>query len=330
MSSLICVLWISLIIIKEDNKMAKSISDLRSSHKSNLESLQKQLEDLSKGKDNSTEDNKYWKATLDKAGNGSAIIRFLPAPKGENAPFVKYWDHAFKGPGGWYIERSLTTLGGKDPVAESNGKLWNATSDDNSPERRTVRERKRRLHYVSNVLVINDPAKPENNGQVFLFKYGIKIFEKVSSLILPPQTGLKPKKPTDPFDFWSGRNFVLDIRKVSGYANFDTCEWDEPSEVIDNGSDSDYDELWSRCHSLQAIVAPDQFKTYEELEARFLRVTGSDGKRAPENAVIPNKPVAPVFTEEDEDDSPSPFASTTDESDEFEFLNQLMSKVDGV
>ena len=122
-------------------------------------------------------DDRIWKLDVDKSGNGYAVIRFLPAPEGEDLPFVKLYSHAFQGPGGWFIENSLTTLGQKDPVSEHNSELWNSGSDAN---KEIARKQKRRLSYYSNIYVVSDPANPENEGKVFLYKYGKKIFDTVS------------------------------------------------------------------------------------------------------------------------------------------------------
>lgn len=310
--------------------MTTSIKELKARRASSLEKLQNELEQIGQ-KQQDYKDDRYWSATLDKAGNGSAIIRFLPAPPGENSPFIKYWDHAFKGPGGWYIEKSLTTLNQKDPVTEANNVLWNASNDDSSAERKTVRERKRRLHYVSNVLVLKDPANPDNEGKVFLFKYGTKIFEKITTLIKPEENTLKKKKPVDPFDLWAGVNFYLDIRKVSGYANFDKSEWDDEgaSAVLGDAPDEDYEKLWNSSHSLKALVDPSQFKSYAELEARFNKVVaGAPGKSAPSQAVVPTKPA--VFSPSDDDSLDEILAEDSDveADDQLDFLKRLVEKVD--
>lgn len=312
--------------------MTTSIKELKSKRTSALEQLQSELENISKKQQEYSKDTRYWSATVDKAGNGSAIIRFLPAPPGENSPFVKYWDHAFQGPGGWYIEKSLTTLGKDDPVAESNSVLWKSSEDDDSPERKTARERKRKLHYVSNVLVVKDPANPENDGKVFLFRYGTKIFEKITHLIKPDEKQMKKKKPVDPFDLWSGVNFYLDIRKVAGYANFDKCEWDdEPSAVLGDASDEEYERLWNSCYSLREIIDPSQFKSYEELQARFNRVVNGSGKGVPSQAIVPTKTSSKFEENNEEEFSDSPLSDSSfasDADDQFDFLNKLIAKVD--
>ena len=180
-------------------------------------------------------DDRFWKPTLDKSGNGYAVIRFLPPADGEDVPWVQYWDHGFKGPSGrWYIEKSLTSIGQSDPVSEMNSQLWNSGRDE---DKDLARSRKRRLHYVSNILVVSDPAAPENDGKVFLFKYGKKIYEKIMDVMQPE---FEDEKPVNPFDFWGGANFKLKIRQVEGYRNYDKSSFDEPSVLLD-----DEDELES-------------------------------------------------------------------------------------
>lgn len=214
----------------------------------------------------SVNDDRFWKPTMDKSGVGSAIIRFLPAPDGEDLPWVKMYSHGFQGPGGWYIENSLTTIGQKDPVAELNRGLWN-TGDPKDQE--TVRKQKRKLSYYSNIYVIKDPANPENEGRVFLFKYGKKIFDKIFNSMQPE---FEDETPINPFDFWQGANFRLKIRKVEGYWNYDKSEFDSSSPLLSD--DDAMESIWKKEYSLSAIVAPDQFKSYEELEKRMNFVLG--------------------------------------------------------
>ena len=211
-------------------------------------------------------DERFWKPEMDKTGVGSAVIRFLPAPEGEDLPWVKMYSHGFQGPGGWYIENSLTTVGQKDPVTEYNRVLWNS---GNPKDQDTVRKQKRKLSYYSNIYVVKDPLHPENEGKVFLFKYGKKIFDKILNAMQPE---FDDEEPINPFDFWTGANFRLKIRKVEGYWNYDKSEF-EPISVL-NGDDDALEALWKKEYSLSAIVAPDQFKTYEELEKRLNYVLG--------------------------------------------------------
>jgi hypothetical protein len=212
------------------------------------EKLVKEVEKMNTGSGGA--DERFWKPEMDKTGVGSAIIRFLPAPEGEELPWVKMYSHAFQGNGGWYIENSLTTIGQKDPVSEHNRELWNSGSDK---DKETVRKQKRKLSYYSNIYVIKDPAHPENEGKVFLFKFGKKIFDKILNAMQPE---FEDEEPINPFDFWGGANFRLKIRKVEGYWNYDKSEFDSPSALMDD--DDALEALWKKEYSLSAIVAPDQ------------------------------------------------------------------------
>ena len=214
-------------------------------------------------------DDRLWKPEMDKTGNGYAVIRFLPATDGEDLPWVKMYSHGFQGPGGWYIENSLTTLGQKDPVSEYNRQLWNSGTDKN---KEIVRKQKRKLSYYSNIYVVKDPANPHNEGQVFLFKFGKKIFDKIMAAMQPE---FEDETPINPFDFWQGANFKLKIRKVDGYWNYDKSEFDSPGALLDD--DDALEALWKKEYSLNALVAQDQFKTYEELQTRLDYVLGRKG-----------------------------------------------------
>ena len=235
------------------------------------EKLVKEVEKMNTGSSGGA-DERFWKPEMDKTGVGSAIIRFLPAPEGEELPWVKMYSHAFQGNGGWYIENSLTTIGQKDPVSEHNRELWNSGSDK---DKETVRKQKRKLSYYSNIYVVKDPAHPENEGKVFLFKFGKKIFDKILNAMQPE---FEDEEPINPFDFWGGANFRLKIRKVEGYWNYDKSEFDSPSALLDD--DDSLEALWKKEYSLSAIVAPDQFKSYEDLEKRLKYVLGQKSARA--------------------------------------------------
>jgi hypothetical protein len=211
-------------------------------------------------------DDRLWKPEVDKAGNGYAVIRFLPAPNGEELPWAKMYSHAFQGPGGWYIENSLTTLGQKDPLGEYNRELWNS---GNESDKDTVRKQKRKLSYYSNIYVVQDKANPENEGRVFLYKYGKKIFDKIMEAMQPE---FEDETPINPFDFWQGANFKLKIKKVAGYWNYDSSEFDRTSQLFED--DDAMEAVWEKQHSLEQIVAADQFKTYDQLEARLKLVLG--------------------------------------------------------
>ena len=223
----------------------------------------------------SSADDRLWKPEMGKDGVGSAIIRFLPAPDREDLPWAKLYSHAFQGPGGWYIENSLTTLGPKDPVSEHNRELWNS---GNESDKETVRKQKRKLSFYSNIYVVRDPANPQNEGKVFLYKYGKKIFDKIMDVMQPE---FEDEEPINPFDFWQGANFKLKLVKKDGYWNYDKSEFDRPSPLLDD--DDALEALWKKEYSLSAITAPDQFKSYEELQKRLDYVLGKKGtpKRTP-------------------------------------------------
>ena len=206
-------------------------------------------------------DERLWKPSLDKSGNGYAVIRFLPAPEGEDIPWAKVYSHAFQGPGGWYIENSLTTIGQKDPVSEYNRDLWNSGSD---ADKDTVRKQKRKLSYYSNIYVVKDPTNPENEGKVFLFKYGKKIHDKILAAMQPE---FEDETPINPFDFWQGANFKLKIRKVDGYWNYDKSEFDSPDALLDD--DDALEAIWKKEYSLAEFTSPSSFKSYEDLERRL-------------------------------------------------------------
>ena len=209
-------------------------------------------------------DERLWKPSLDKSGNGYAVIRFLPAPESEDIPWAKVYSHAFQGPGGWYIENSLTTIGQKDPVSEYNRDLWNS---GNEADKDTVRKQKRKLSYYSNIYVVKDSTNPENEGKVFLFKYGKKIHDKILAAMQPE---FEDESPINPFDFWQGADFKLKIRKVDGYWNYDKSEFDSPAPLLDD--DDALEAIWKQEHSLAEFTAPTSFKSYEDLERRLNQV----------------------------------------------------------
>ena len=243
-----------------------SFADLKkqSSLGSLTSKLVKEVEKMSNT--SSGADERLWKPEMDKTGNGFAVIRFLPAPENEELPWAKIYSHAFQGPGGWYIENSLTTLGQKDPVSEYNRELWNSGSDK---DKETVRKQKRKLSYYSNIYVVKDPANPSNEGRVFLFKYGKKIFDKIMEAMQPE---FEDETPINPFDFWQGANFKLKLVKKDGYWNYDKSEFDRVAPLLDD--DDALEAVWKKQYSLTAVTAPDQFKSYEDLEKRLKYVLG--------------------------------------------------------
>ena len=237
---------------------------------SNLDKLTKAIEQLNSNAANQDDnDGNFWRPEVDKSGNGYAVIRFLPAPAvdGDEAlPWAKIYTHGFEGPGGWYIENSLTSLNQNDPVSEYNSELWNSGIDANKD---IARKQKRRLTYISNVLIVEDPKHPENNGQIKLFKYGKKIFEKITDAMNPPpEFG---ESPINPFDLWKGANFKLKIRKLDGFQNYDKSEFDASSALYD-GDDAKLEELWKSEYSLKEFLNPKHFKSYDELKARLNKV----------------------------------------------------------
>ena len=233
-----------------------------------FEKLQAELNKINEPVKASFSDDRFLKPELDKSGNGYAIIRFLPQAADEELPWVRLWNHAFKGPGGWYIENSLTTVNKKDPVSEYNTELWNS---GNESDKDIARKQKRVLKYFANIYVVSDAKHPENEGKVMLFRFGKKIFDKITEAMKPE---FEDETPINPFDFWEGANFKLKIRKVDGYWNYDKSEFSAPSQLLD--TDEELEEVWNKEHSLKAFVAPDQFKSYDELKEKLNRIlTGS-------------------------------------------------------
>jgi hypothetical protein len=238
--------------------------------------LVKEVEKTNKG--GNSADERLWKPEVDKAGNGYAVIRFLPAPDGEDLPWAKMYSHAFKGPGGWYIENSLTTNGGKDPVSELNTSLWNSGVES---DKAIARDQKRKLSYYSNIYVVKDPANPDNEGRVFLYKFGKKIFDKVMSSMQPE---FEDEEPINPFDFWQGADFKIKIKKVAGYWNYDSSEFARQAALLDD--DDAMEAIWKKEYSLAELVDPSQFKSYDELKTRLNYVLGSSTPKAPDPEVI--------------------------------------------
>lgn len=247
----------------------QSLSDLRKS-RGGFDSLMKEVEKIANPQSESRADDRFWQPEVDKAGNGYAVIRFLPPPKGEELPWVRIWNHGFQGPGGkWYIENSLTTLGKADPVSEYNTELWNSGSEAN---KEVARKQKRKLTYYSNILIVKDPAHPENEGKVFLYKFGKKIFDKIKDMAEPQ---FEDEKPVNVFDFWEGANFKLKIRNVEGYRNYDKSEFDSPSVLAND--DSDIEKIWNQQHSLTQFLDAKYFKSYDELKKKLEMVLGLAG-----------------------------------------------------
>jgi len=295
-----------------------SLSDLRKS-RGGFDKLMKEVEKISNPVQQSQGDDREWKPTVDKAGNGFAVVRFLPPTKGEEFPWVRRWDHGFQGPTGkWYIENSLTTLNQSDPVSELNSDLWNSGVEAN---KEIARKQKRRLAYFSNILVVSDPGNPANEGKVFLYKYGKKIFDKLNDMMNPT---FEDENPINPFDFWEGANFKIKIRQVEGYRNYDKSEFEAPSPVAD--TDEAIEAIWNQQHSLQELIDPKNFKSYDELKSKLNMVLGASSsnvgtaeavsaKDAAEDEAFlksvttaPKAPVTPVVESDDEEDTLSYFA----------------------
>jgi hypothetical protein len=240
-----------------------SLADLRKS-RGGFDSLMKEVEKIAnpQSESNNRNDDRFWQPEVDKAGNGYAVIRFLAPPKGEELPWVRVWNHGFQGPTGkWYIENSLTTIGKTDPVSEFNTELWNSGSEAN---KEVARKQKRKLTYYTNILIVQDSKRPENEGKVFLFKFGKKIFDKIKDVAEPQ---FEDEKPLNPFDFWEGANFKLKIRNVEGYRNYDKSEFDTPSPISED--DSIIENIWNKQHSLTAFLDPKNFKSYEDLKKKL-------------------------------------------------------------
>jgi hypothetical protein len=274
----------------------------------NLDKLSKAIEALNQSSEGSSDktDN-FWRPEVDKAGNGMATIRFLPSSEkdGEDAlPWVKIFSHGFQGPGGWLIDNCLTTKDEKCPVCEHNSTLWNSGIEANKD---VVRKQKRKLNYVSNVYIVSDPKHPENEGKVFLFRYGKKIFDKITEAMNPQ---FEDETPVNPFDMWKGANFKLKIRKVEGYQNYDKSEFESASALLND--DDELENIWKSQYSLQELVGGKEFKSYDELKKRLDKVLGLNGevpvskttvetikeqsKAAPKKSVD----IAPDMTEDDD------------------------------
>ncbi len=281
---------------------------------SNFQELTKALESKLNPEEKSKDkyaDERVWKPELDKTGNGYAVIRFLPATKDEDMPWQRVWSHAFQDKGGWYIENSLTTLNQKDPVSEENTRLWNTGLDS---DKEIARKRKRKLSYYSNILVVSDPKNPQNEGKVFIFKFGKKIFDKIAEKMNP---AFEDEKAVNPFDFWKGANFKLKIRKVDGYWNYDKSEFEAVTQVAE--SDDKIKAIWDIQYPLKEFVAPSNFKSYDELKEKFNRViAGSRNTETVEKSELPPQKtsaesVSANNSDAGEDDTMSYFSKLADD-----------------
>ncbi len=290
-----------------------SFANLKSSRGNSINKLVQAAEKVSEKADKKSYiDERFWKPSRDKAGNGYAVIRFLPAKEGDDLPWVRYWDHGFKGPTGqWYIENSLTSVNQPDPVSEMNSVLWNSGRDE---DKQTARDRKRRLHYVSNVLVISDSANPAAEGNVYLYTYGKKIFDKVMDVMQPQ---FADESPVNPYDFWEGADFKIKIRKVDGWVNYDKSEFASSSSLLD-GDEERLEELYNKLYTLSEFTDPKNYKSYDELKAKLNRILGVDAgptAPAPEFDSAPGVTMNTVTEEEsDSDDTLSYFAKLAKEA----------------
>ena len=287
--------------------MATSFAAMKKNKQSDLDKLSGELSKLQSNQNNMGDD-RFWKPEVDKSGNGYAVIRFLPSPNGEDVPFVRLWDHGFQGPGGWFIEKSLTTLSKDDPVSEYNTMLWNSGVDKNKDQ---ARKQKRRLGFISNIYVVKDPANPANEGKVFLYKYGKKIFDMLNDVMNPE---FDDETPTNPFDLWEGRDFKMKIRNVEGYRNYDKSDFADAAPLLDD--DKKLEEIWNSQHSLSEFIDEKNFKSYAELKNRLYRVLMLDS-------------AAPAAVEPEPESEPSTVVpmksapSTDDDDEDLSFFKKL-------
>jgi hypothetical protein len=294
-----------------------SFSDFKKKSKNSIEQLaKKHEEDI--GTKKSYKDDRFWRPELDKTGSGYAVIRFLPAGENEDIPWAKTYTHAFKGKGGWYIENCPTAIEQKCPVCEINNELWNSGIES---DKNIARDRKRKLSYISNILVISDPANPQNDGKVFLFKYGKKIFDKIQEAMKPD---FQDEKPVNPFDLWGGSNFRMKIRNVAGYTNYDKSEFDSPSGLFD-GDDKKLEALWNKLYRLKEFTDPSNFKSYDELKKKVHNVLGANIRdTSSEDTTVEDdmdEPVAPKPSTKKKS-SPEP----DDDMDAMSYLEKLANE----
>lgn len=280
-------------------------------NRSSLDKLTKAIESTNQTTESgSKDDNRFWQPQVDKSGNGMAVIRFLPAPAAdgdEALPWVRVFSHGFQGPGGWFIDNCLTTLNEKCPVCEHNNTLWNSGIDANKD---IARKQKRKLSYVANILVVSDPSNPENEGQVKLYKFGKKIFDKITEAMNPE---FADETPVNPFDMWEGANFKLKIRNVEGYRNYDKSEFAGQSALFD-GDDEKLEDLWKSEFSLKEFTEKKNFKAYDKLKERLDKVLGFEGTAAPKTRNV----------EESFDDDTPPFdTSNNAEEDDLDYFKSL-------
>ena len=296
-----------------------SFADMKKKRGDKLQSLLKETAKINTPARGQGDDDRFWRPELDKSGNGMAVVRFLPAPEKEDLPWARSWNHGFQGPGGWYIENSLTTLGQKDPVSEYNSQLWNSGIEAN---KEIARKQKRRLTYVSNVYVLKDPANPQNENQVRLYKYGKKIWDKLNDKMNPQ---FEDETPVNPFDLWEGANFKLKIRKIDGFSNYDKSEFETATPLDED--EAKMEEVWKTEHSLSEFIDPKNFKPYTELKEKLDRVLGITTGTAEKDNDAPfdgGKPFTPQFTPQETAAVTATTATAeTDTGEEYSYFAKL-------
>jgi hypothetical protein len=288
-----------------------SFADFKKRSQSSIDELTKKIEETNK-KESYTDD-RFWRPELDKSSNGYAVIRFLPASEGEDLPFAKYYSHGFQGKGGWFIENCPTTLGQKCPVCESNSELWNSGVEK---DKDIARNRKRRMHYVSNILIVSDPANPQNEGKTFLYKYGKRIFDKINESMNPE---FEDEDAINPFDFWNGANFKLKVRKVAGFINYDKSEFESTSALLD-GDDDKLEELWKNQYSLLEFTNVSNFKSYDDLKTKRDTVLGADIRQTVSDSV------STAETIEDSNTTESDNTSSNEDTDALSYFEKLANE----
>ncbi len=289
--------------------MANNFAELKRQRNKDLKKLTNEITKLGGSSEKkSYEDTRFWRPSVDKSGNGYAVIRFLPSPQNEDMPWVQLWSHSFQGPTGkWYIENSLTTINQKDPVSEHNSALWNSGLDS---DKDIARKQKRRLSYIANIYVVKDPSNPENEGEVKLFKFGKKIFDKLNDMMNPE---FDDETPVNPFDLWEGANFKLKIRNVEGYRNYDKSEFDS-SEPLSEDED-DLERIWNTEYALNEFISETNFKTYDELKDRlnFVLDLNQEVSRVERPMPTREEPVVQTRKETVEEASDDPWSSEDDD-----------------
>jgi len=297
-----------------------SFADFKKRSKNSVSDLASKMEKMDEKK--SYKDDRFWKPELDKSSNGYAVIRFLPGTENDDTPWAKYFSHGFQGPGGWYIENSLTTLGENDPVSEMNTKLWNSGIES---DKDIARSRRRKTNYVSNIYIVSDTANPENEGKVFLYRYGQKIFNKIKESMHPE---FEDEEAINPFDLWEGANFKLKVRKVAGFINYDKSEFASPSAIAD--SDESIEEIWKKQYAVSEFVDPSNFKSYDELKDRLHKVIGDDIRSSAPNKTetVEDVKVEPQYNGEFDKSANESSSDTSDDeaSDALSYFEKLASE----